>query len=421
MKKLLKVTAMTGSLTLVKMLMGFIIAKVVAIYTGPSGMAMLGQIQSVVTSLNGLVNAPTSNGIIKYTAEFSPKGTEACAPWWRAAVHWALVISILAIAITISFSTMLSGWLFDNTEYAWLLILCACSLPLVTLGTLLTSIINGKQQYRQYIKVGMFSTLVTAGVMVYMVIRYGIQGALVAAALQNAIVGIAMLALNFRQPWFNFNNFCGRVERKYLSGLGNYILMAVTTALTVPISFIFVRNEIIANTSWVDAGQWQAVWRISETYLSVLTIALGTYYLPKLATLTSRSEMQMEIINTLKVVIPFAILSAGAVFFFRDLVIKILFTDEFKGARDLFLVQLCGDVVKIISWVIAYPMLSNAKTKLYIFSEIFFSLTLVLFTQYFVRQLGVQGANYAYLTNYSLYLIVMMFMFVFSKNFLCKN
>lgn len=70
---------MTGSLTLVKMLMGFIIAKVVAIY-GPSGMAMLGQIQSVVTSLNGLVNAPTSNGIIKYTAEFSPKGTEACAP-----------------------------------------------------------------------------------------------------------------------------------------------------------------------------------------------------------------------------------------------------------------------------------------------------------------------------------------------------
>lgn len=92
--------------------------------------------------------------------------------------------------------------------------------------------------------------------------------------------------------------------------------MAVTTALTVPISFIFVRNEIIANTSWVDAGQWQAVWRISETYLSVLTIALGTYYLPKLATLTSRSEMQMEIINTLKVVIPFAILSAGAVFFF---------------------------------------------------------------------------------------------------------
>lgn len=421
MKKLLKVTAMTGSLTLVKMLMGFIIAKVVAIYTGPSGMAMLGQIQSVVTSLNGLVNAPTSNGIIKYTAEFSPKGTEACVPWWRASVHWAMVISILAIAITISFSTRLSGWLFDNTEYAWLLIICACSLPLVTLGTLLTSIINGKQQYRQYIKVGMFSTLVTAGIMIYMVISYGIQGALVAAALQNAIVGIVMLVLNLKQSWFSFNNFWGKVERKYLFGLGHYILMAITTALTVPISFIFVRNEIITNTSWVDAGQWQAVWRISETYLSVLTIALGTYYLPKLSTLSSRSEMQTEIINTLKIVIPFAILSAGAVFIFRDLIIKILFTDEFKGARDLFLIQLCGDVVKIVSWVIAYPMLSNVKTKLYIFSEIFFSLTFVLFTQYFVSKLGVQGANYAYLTNYSLYLVSMIFMFVFSKNFLCKN
>ena len=60
MKKLLKVTASTGVLTLAKMAMGFVIAKVVAIYTGPSGMALLGQIQGVVTALNGIVNAPVS-------------------------------------------------------------------------------------------------------------------------------------------------------------------------------------------------------------------------------------------------------------------------------------------------------------------------------------------------------------------------
>ena len=48
MKRLLKVTAMTGLLTLLRMAMGFVIAKVVAVYTGPAGMAMLGQVQSKI-------------------------------------------------------------------------------------------------------------------------------------------------------------------------------------------------------------------------------------------------------------------------------------------------------------------------------------------------------------------------------------
>ena len=80
MRRLLKVTAMTGLLTLLKMAMGFVIAKVVAIYTGPTGMAMLGQVQSMVGSLNGVINAPVGSGIVRYTAEKREQGFEACAP-----------------------------------------------------------------------------------------------------------------------------------------------------------------------------------------------------------------------------------------------------------------------------------------------------------------------------------------------------
>ena len=69
MKRLLKVTAMTGLLTLLRMAMGFVIAKVVAIYTGPTGMAMLGQVQSMVGSLNGIINAPAGSGVVCFTAE----------------------------------------------------------------------------------------------------------------------------------------------------------------------------------------------------------------------------------------------------------------------------------------------------------------------------------------------------------------
>ncbi|EKM6346369.1 O-antigen flippase, partial [Cronobacter sakazakii] len=52
MSKIISVTAFTALLTFFKMLSGFAIAKVVAIYTGPTGMAMLGQVQSVIAGLN---------------------------------------------------------------------------------------------------------------------------------------------------------------------------------------------------------------------------------------------------------------------------------------------------------------------------------------------------------------------------------
>ncbi|HDS3482807.1 TPA: O-antigen flippase, partial [Escherichia coli] len=62
MKKFLQVTILSAIYTFIKMIAGFIIGKVVAIYTGPSGVAMLGQVQSLITIVAGTTSAPVSTG-----------------------------------------------------------------------------------------------------------------------------------------------------------------------------------------------------------------------------------------------------------------------------------------------------------------------------------------------------------------------
>ena len=59
--------------------------------------------------------------------------------------------------------------------------------------------------------------------------------------------------------------------------------MAITSALTVPVSHMIVRNYIGENLSWDDAGYWQGIWYISTMYLMVITTSLSVYYLPKLS------------------------------------------------------------------------------------------------------------------------------------------
>ncbi|PKQ80456.1 O-antigen flippase [Aeromonas sobria] len=406
MKRLFKVTAMTGLLTLLKMAMGFVIAKVVAIYTGPTGMAMLGQVQSLVGSLNGIINAPAGSGVVRFTAEYKDQGFEACAPWWRAALQWVLIISAIAIPSGLILAEPVAAWLFQDKALAWVVIATISVLPLTAIGTLCNSVINGQQLYRRYVGLGMLSVVISSGVMLGMIAWQNIEGALLAAAVQAALIGVVMLITNLRQPWFKLRYWWGAVEPKARKDICGYMLMAITSALTVPVSLILVRNILIAQVGWDATGQWQAVYKISEVYLGVITMALGTYYLPRLASLHGVDSIVREIHKTASVVIPMVSIMALGVYLLRDVAISLLFTDEFRSARDLFAIQLTGDVIKIATWLFAYPMLSRGATKWFMGTEILFSLSFVILTYFFVSKMGLKGATISYLVNYLICFII---------------
>lgn len=410
MKRLLKVTAMTGLLTLLRMAMGFVIAKVVAIYTGPTGMAMLGQVQSMVGSLNGIINAPAGSGVVRFTAEYKEQGFDACATWWRAALQWVLIISAIAIPLGIFLAEPIASCLFQDANLAWVVVATVCVLPFAAVGTLCNSVINGQQLYHRYVGLGILSALISGCVMLGMIAWQNIEGALLAAAVQAALIGVVMLIANLREPWFKLRYWWGVVEPKARKEIGSYMLMAITSALTVPISMILVRNILITQVGWAATGQWQAVYKISEVYLGVITMALGTYYLPRLASLTSVEAIVSEIHKTARIIIPIVATMALGVYLLRDVAISLLFTEAFRSARELFAIQLTGDVIKIASWLYAYPMLSRGATKWFIGTEILFSLSFVALTYLFVANMGLKGATVAYLVNYFVYF------FVVSKN-----
>ncbi|MCV5682378.1 O-antigen flippase, partial [Escherichia coli] len=83
--------------------------------------------------------------------------------------------------------------------------------------------------------------------------------------------------------------------------------------------------------------QWQAVWKISEAYLTIMTIALSTYLMPKLSSLNESVAIKKEV-NTLSLaIIPCTIVLAFLIYITRDISISLLFTNDFYNARELFL------------------------------------------------------------------------------------
>lgn len=407
MKRLLTVSFFTALLTLVRMACNFVIAKVVAIYTGPSGLAALGQVQNMVSTLNGLATAPAGNGVVRYTAEFREQGFSACAPWWRASLQWLVGIILIVIPLSFFLSETLSSWLFGHTQYAWLIILASCALPFSAINTLIASIINGQQLYRRYVVVGMVSALVATAVMISLIVQANLNGALISAAITSGISGIVMLMSSFRQPWFKFKYWWGKTEAKQRRDIGSYVLMAMTSTLTVPVALVVIRNIIITQVGWEQAGYWEAVRKISDVYLSVITLSLSTYFLPRLASSKGFDAIKHEINQTAKVIMPLVIILAASIYVLRDIVITLLFTEDFRPARDLFAIQLSGDVVRIFSYLYAYPMIARGATSWYMGTEVMFSLSYAVGSYFLVSQYGIKGAPIAYMLSYSLSLIFM--------------
>jgi len=411
MKKFFSVTIFTALLTFLRMGCGLVIGKFVAIYTGPTGLALLGQLQTIANILNGIANAPAGNGIVRYTAEHSESGHENCAYWWRACSRWIIILCGIMIPLVCVTSPLLSYLLIGNKEQYPYIIIIALTLPVAAYGTMIVSILNGYQSYKYYVLTGIISVLISALIMILLTRYLGIRGALYAASFQAAIIGIVTIALCIKKTWFKIVYFYGQVTTKYMYDIRSYIIMTIASALSMPLALIIIRRLIANNCGWDVTGQWQAVWKISEAYLAVITLALSTYYLPHLSKIKDNLELKKEVFSAFKVIIPVTMLLSIGMYLCRDNIINLLFDSKFSEARSFFLVQLIGDVIKIASWLIAFPMLARGKVKWFVYSEIIFALNFIFLGGVYIHFYGAHGANYAYLTNYVMYFITIFLFF----------
>ncbi|EAV7066396.1 O-antigen translocase [Salmonella enterica] len=403
MRNLLSVTFFSGMLTLTRMMSGFVIAKVISVYTGPTGLALLSQLQNFNSIATGLLTSSVNQGVVRYTAENKNRSFKECSQWWKGGLAISLTIVSIFSPIILLFAPSITHFLLgDKKLYPYVIVVIIIS-PFSILGTLMLSVLNGLQQYRRYIMISIVSVIMSCVMMVLLIQSYGVNGALISASIQNGVIGAIVLIFVSRQPWFKLNLFLGRIDKRHFLGMSSYTLMAIVSAIALPFTQIAIRYIMVNKIGWDRMGQWQAVWKISEVYLSVITISLSTYFLPKLATLTSMAQIQGEIKCVSKIVLPVVIIMALCIYFLRDLIITILFTEHFTESHRYFAVQLIGDVVKIMSWLYAYPMISRGMVKIYICTEIIFSILLILLSYFLINIYGAHGANYAYLITYLIY------------------
>jgi O-antigen/teichoic acid export membrane protein len=414
--EIIKVFSLTSISTLIKMLTGFISIKVVAVIIGPSGIALLGQLNNFSSIAMTAASGGINSGITKYVAEYKESPNKVRL-FISTALQITLILSLFCGLLFILFSRALSSLILSNISYSYVFTLFGITLTLYTLNNLLMSIINGYKEFKNFVNISIINSIAGVIFTVILVFIWQLKGALISAVTYQSIGLFITIFMVSRSPWFVSKNFKVRFSKLVLKKYLSFSLMTLVTAATVPVSQLFLRTYVIEHLSTTEAGWWEAMNRISGMYLMVITSSFGVYYLPRLSEIKDKKELKKEILTAYKIIIPILVVGFTAIYFLRDLIIQILFTKEFYPMRDLFIWQLIGDMFKIATWLIGVSFIAKSLTKLYIFNEIFFSILFVVLGVYLINYFNIKGLTIAYMINY---LVNMLFMVIIFKKIILK-
>lgn len=410
---LLQTSVLNGVAVLIKTITLFVLNKILAVYLGPTGYAALGQFQNFIQMVTTFAGSAINTAVIKYTAEYHEDESKQRAIW-KTAGSIVFVFSLMFAFLILIFQRQLSLYIFHTLEYQTVFVWFAVFLLFFNFNTLFLAILNGKKEILKLVLANIAGSLFALIVTSILAIKLHLYGALIALSIYQSIAFIVTLFLCYRADWFKFSSLFGKIDLEITKKLSSFIWMALVSAICVPLSQILIRAYLSQEFGLAYAGYWEAMIRLSTVYLMLVTTTLGVYYLPRLSELKMIDEIKKEVYLGYKFLFPLAVAGGVVIFVLRDWIIKVLFSPSFAPMQSLFFWQMMGDALKIGSWILAYLMLSKAMTKLYISTEIIFTLSLIALTYVCTQLFGFEGVSIAHLINYGMYWVVISF-FIFKS------
>lgn len=407
----LKTTTLWSALsTIIRMLAGIISVKFVAYIVGPSGVALIGQLQSFISITNSGANMGMGQGTIKYLSE-NRKDKIKHQKILSSSFFVTVFCSIIISTVILVFYNTIGNYLFKTNDFDFIIIILALSLSFYAVQQILTQALNGYQEIKKLIAAKIVTSIIGLIFTLLLVYIAGVEGALLALVITQIIGFIVLIYFSLKSSWFKKEMFFSGYDKETLKRLFKYSLMTFVSVILLNVRQIYLRDYVIENLSANAAGHWQAIWKISEIYLTVITFSLSIYYLPKLSSVNDKQTLKKEIFKGYKLILPVVFVLSILMYLFRDLIILILFSKEFNPVRDLFLYQLIGDVLKIASWLLSFMMIAKAMTKEFLITEVVSISLFLILSLCFFNNYGVLGLTYAYAINYAIYLIMMIVLF----------
>lgn len=407
---LVKAASLNTSNISIKILAGILISKFIALFIGPEGMALIGNLRNFLSTIQSISIAGLYNGFVKLISKHKNdliKLTNTLSTVFYFGFFSSLILAFLCYYN----AEFINELIFFNNNYVFVIETMAIVLPFYALNMFVFAIMNGFSKYRILLVINIMGQILGLLVTLLLIKQENIDGALIAVVITPALnLLITIVGIAFRKNLMSIINITN-IQTSVLRKLSPNMIMALVSSIALPIVYIIVRNYIISEIGIKEAGYWTAVTRVSDYYLMFINSLMALYILPRFAELKSQSEFRKEVFSFYKTVLPIFALILGVIYLSRSLLVNLLFTEEFRPIEDLMGYQILGDFMRVMSMVIAYKFLAKKMFTHFIIIEVFLFVIMYFSSIYLIDAFGLKGAVMGHCLSYLMHFGIVLLIF----------
>lgn len=401
------------SQSIIRLFCSVISLKVISYFSGPAGLLMYGQLQSFMQISSTIASSATSTGVVKYTAsnEYNEKSIIVTA------FYLALIYCVFMQFLFFAFSSVILGGIIEK-KWIYVFFMIPIASFFFAITNLVLSIFNGRANYNQYFyfsiaNIGAVFVSTIASVLIAKL--HGVMFSIALSPMMSLVLCSFLLKI-FNVPFYipfyvPFNKF----NKKLAISLSQYSIMALSSALLVYGTQIYLRHYISVNVDASSAGIWFSATKLSEVYMGIISLLFSTLIVPRYSKGKYKKEIQREVGLCLKIVIPLSILMVLGVNLLASYAVIAIYGQPFMAAAGILKIYAVGDALKIITWTFLYVALIRKQTLIYVSCEMLGSFLYLYLCICFFSKYGLKYMAEGYVVQGAISLLVISLWFYHSK------
>ena len=409
---------------MLKILVGIISAKFVAIFLGTTGIGLVGLLQNTLAIISSITGFGINiSGVRMVTLANAEENHQEFSKTVLVLKRASITTGILGVFLTLILAKPLSIWTFGSTEYTnWFLVL-SINFIFSSLAINKMALLQGTRSMKEIaVSTVVYAVLVTA---VTLPIYYFFK--------MEGIVAVLILTavLNYAINWFfarkisvvpvsvGFKETISRSKEMIQLGflLSINVIFGQITAYLLKLYFNF------QHATESVLGLYVVATTLLLTYVGMVFSAMSTDFYPRLTQVQTDNNKVKEMVNDQIEVALLLLTPLVVIFYFlAPFLITILYSDDFLGVVLILKWALLAIIIKAIIWPLAFIILAKGEKKLYFKQEILGDAMNIIFTIIGYYYFGLIGIGLAMVFNYSVYGIYVFlvvrkkFNFNFRKN-----
>lgn len=406
-RSMLKATSALASAKIVTIAVSIIRTKVLATLLGPSGIGIIGMLNSSMDLARVLFSCGIDGATVRRVAQ-STDDPSQLERVYKISSLTALILGALAALVFAGLSPLLARhFLADSSKYWWF-ILAGTSLIITPVLGVQLSFLQGIKESKSLAICQIIASLAGAISNIILVWSLGLIGAI------SAILPVILISFlvhrhfvkKFRTISANFpiTNFLSEFKTLIKFGAA-FAINGIWLTASGWLNIFFLTKQYGPANAPLQIGLHGAASMLANFYMGILISSMGTEFYPRLIQAAKDKPKLNELLNQqtrlcMAIGVP---ISAGMILL-APWMLHILYSKDFSQASEIMRWILLGMTIRFISCPIGFALLAVGKPRIIAMSEILMGLTLIGSSWLMIQKFGLVGIGMALVIANSLYL-----------------